>query len=193
MEFGMNGVFWSLSYEGAYYIAIAIIVFARGASRIIALCVLLVLAGPAIIALAPLWFLGYLIYHIPSKWTPSVIVGIFLFIAGAALLFMAPWFRRWLPPIEFAGVRRDLLANYCDGIAFALHLIGIIAIADRVEFVLRPLARIAAWLGSLTFALYLSHRPFIQLVPACPVGDPSSWQQRVWMLGVTFLMVATLG
>jgi peptidoglycan/LPS O-acetylase OafA/YrhL len=62
MEPTLNNPFWSLSYEGAYYVAAGLMVFTKGWLRIGTLGLLCALAGPAIVAFAPLWFAGFGIY-----------------------------------------------------------------------------------------------------------------------------------
>jgi peptidoglycan/LPS O-acetylase OafA/YrhL len=49
--------FWSLTFEVAYYIAIALFVFTRGRTRVLGLGLLAAVAGPTVVLLAPTWLL----------------------------------------------------------------------------------------------------------------------------------------
>lgn len=50
--------FWSLGYEAAYYVAFAILCHARGSLRWGMAVLWLVIAGPRIVAVLPLWLIG---------------------------------------------------------------------------------------------------------------------------------------
>ena len=56
------------------------------------------------------------------------------------------------------------------------------SVAGRWELIVR-------WLGSLTFALYLCHRPLLQFFSALRVGVPGTPLQSLWLLGMTTLVV----
>jgi peptidoglycan/LPS O-acetylase OafA/YrhL len=195
MEPGINVPFWSLSFEAAYYCAIAILVFWRGWLKIVALLLLALLSGPSIVILAPLWFLGYFLYHAPKYWKPTPAAALALIVIGGAVLLMSSRLRQlsWLmAEVRFID-NKTLVMDYIDAVAFTIHLAGFGAVGSSAESLLRPLARVFAWLGSLTFALYLFHRPLIQVLAVYSIGEPSSWQQRLWVFGGTLLIVATLG
>ena len=189
---GSNGPFWSLGYESIYYVAIGLMVFARGGVRIVSLILLALFSGPNILALAPIWFLGFATYHATRRYELSKWRGYAFGLAGLTLLLISYRFRfDWL---HIPGVHRNaLLADYAAGIGFAANILGFNAIAPRAEKLLKPAAGVIRWLGSITFALYLFHRPLIQLFAVYNIGEPSSWAQRVWLLGGTLLIVATLG
>ena len=192
MEPGINVPFWSLSFEAAYYLMAAIAVFADGWRRIALLAVLALMAGPSIIALAPVWLLGAWLYITVPKLTDRPIIGVVLAIVGFGLLVISPKIRALeitLPLIT----RKSLLADYFDALAFAIHLLGAILIGPWMKKCLDPGRSAIRWAASLTFALYLFHRPLIQLFAVLNVGDPSSPEQRLWLLGATFVAVATVG
>ncbi len=59
----LNNPFWSLNYEAWYYAAYGAVVFLRGRMRWVSTVALAGLAGPAVLALAPCWVLGVLLYR----------------------------------------------------------------------------------------------------------------------------------
>jgi peptidoglycan/LPS O-acetylase OafA/YrhL len=192
LEPGINVPFWSLSFEATYYIAIAIFIFSDGIRKYVILGLLAILAGPSIVFFAPIWILGYATYQVSARWRPSAAIGAGLFLAGAALILISPWLRKF--QIEIPGVNRgSMLGDYGDALGFALTLIGLNGFHDRVEFILKPWETWIRAAGNLTFALYLFHRPLIQVLAVYPLGEPASWQQRMWVLGGVFAVVLTIG
>ena len=61
---GINGPFWSLSYEAFYYLLFGIIFYGRNTLKWLAVALVLVVSGPVIAALFPVWGLGYLAYRL---------------------------------------------------------------------------------------------------------------------------------
>jgi len=190
MEPGINVPFWSLSFEIAYYAVGASIYFVRGPWRFVLCAAVALVAGPVIIVLSLNWFLGYAAYYVVRRIQMGRIAGWFLSLAGLLLLICAPLLRENVS-VTFMG--RNILADYYEGICFALHLVGIHFISVDLEVMLSRGERLFRWLGSLTFALYLFHRPLVQVLGVLSVGSPASWQQRIYLIGVTLLVVATIG
>jgi peptidoglycan/LPS O-acetylase OafA/YrhL len=54
----LNAPFWSLCYEVWFYVMFGVFVFARGAARWGLLALAALIAGPAILALLPVWLMG---------------------------------------------------------------------------------------------------------------------------------------
>src|SRR5437868_2819379 len=61
---GINGAFWSLSYEAFYYLMFGIIFYGRQTQKWLAVGLLLLLSGPVIAALFPVWGMGFLAYRL---------------------------------------------------------------------------------------------------------------------------------
>jgi peptidoglycan/LPS O-acetylase OafA/YrhL len=193
-----NTPFWTLSFEAFYYMAIAILVFARGRGRILSIVMLILIAGPTMVLLAPTWLLGYLAYHVPRNWRARARSAIPLWLVSLALLplcsFIAFHLREHLTflrtPDQAIGA---LLAAYAAATCFAVNVLAFNAFSERAEPLLVPIAAIIRWLGSLTFALYLFHQPLLSLFTVYHLPDRSSAAQLVLLVGGTFLVVATLG
>jgi peptidoglycan/LPS O-acetylase OafA/YrhL len=199
-----NTPFWTLSFEAFYYLAIAILVFARGRGRILGILVLVSMAGPSMVLLAPTWLLGYLAYHVSRRRQAGArsAIPVWLFgliwVIGLALLplcsFIELYFRESLSflrtPDHTIGA---LLAAYAAATCFAINVLAFNAFSERAEPFLVPIAAIIRWLGSMTFALYLFHQPVLSLFTVYHVPDRSSAAQLVLLVGGTFLVVATLG
>src|SRR5262249_41977018 len=96
--------------------------------------------------------------------------------------------------LHIPGVHRGaLLADYAAGVGFALNILGFNALGHRALAVFMPAAGLIRWPGSLNFPLHLLPRPLVQLVAVYNIGEPSAWPQRIWLLGGTLFVVATLG
>jgi len=195
---GINEPFWSLSYELMYYALFSAAFFLRGKARIATVLALCAVAGPTILALLPIWLMGYGCYRLfvafESQLTShrlpfSLLSLIFL----GMLLAGSPWIREnvafRIPYIN----REDVLGDYFDGIIFSLHLLFSLPLLAAAKPLLLRFSDPIKWAASLTFALYLFHRPLIQVFAVLAPEDPSALSSRLIVLGGTFLLVATFG
>src|ERR1044071_316857 len=193
-----NTPFWTLSFEAFYYLAIAIVVFARGWGRILSVFVLILIAGPSMVLLAPTWLLGYLAYHASRHWRVGLHLAIPLWLVSLALLPLCSslefQFREHLTfmrtPHQSLGA---LLAAYAAALCFTANVLAFNAFSEWAEPFFAPFATVIRWLGSMTFALYLFHQPLLSLFTVYHLPDRSSSAQLVLLVGGTFLMVMTLG
>lgn len=192
MEAGTNVPFWSLSFEVTYYIAIGLLVFTKGAVRVVLCGLLAALVGPTIVAFAPIWFLGFGLYHGLRGIQLARMSAMALALTGLLLLFCAPLVRGATATVWPLG-GHNLIASYYDALGFALHLVGILSLSPLLVTLLGRSEALIRWLGSLTFALYLFHRPIFWLLSALHIGPPSSWSQRIYLCFVTLLVVMTIG
>jgi len=191
--------FWSLSFEAFYYVAIGFVVFAKGQVRWFGLTLLCLLAGPSIVLLMPIWLLGYVSYRFAQKHRVSLFAGVALWLASTiAILYCFSVLIHLFPRDVFflrtpATTVGAFFGYYAVGICFSVNIIAFNSVADRAELILEPFAPIIRWLGSMTFALYLFHFPLMNTLATYRVGEASSWVQRIWLVGGTFLIAATLG
>lgn len=192
MEAGTNVPFWSLSFEVTYYIAIGLLVFTKGAVRVVLCGLLAALVGPTIVAFAPIWFLGFGLYHGLRHIQLARLPALALALTGLVLLFSAPLVRGATATVWPLG-DHNVIASYYDALSFALHLVGILSLSPGLVTLLGRSEALIRWLGSLTFALYLFHRPIFWVLSALHIGPPSSWSQRIYLCFVTLLIVMTIG
>ena len=96
---GINQPFWSLSFEALYYVVFGIAFFARSRWKWLAIAVALLLSGPIIAALLPVWLLGFYCYRLTKHRQLPFGLAALAFIVGLALLALAPTIRASkLPP-----------------------------------------------------------------------------------------------
>jgi peptidoglycan/LPS O-acetylase OafA/YrhL len=185
---GINGPFWSLSYEAIYYLAFGIIFFTRHALKWLAVALLLALAGPVVTALFPIWGLGFFAYKFcKSKAIPESLCYV-LAISGLFLLAASP-FVRSLPSIRFQIMGEEILGRYIDGLAFFMHLIGIYGLTTSLPKLPIRFRSVISTVAATTFPLYLLHRPLIQFFSYAGPDDPSSWQRRALLIFGTLIFV----
>jgi len=178
-----NVPYWSLCYEFWYYVLFAILAFTRGRKRVLWCCAVMLLTGPRILLLAPVWATGVLL----QRWTALQRIGR---AGGLALLLVScaayGWFHHaglteagsaWLRQIVGAHWHQQLafsryfVTDYLLALIIAGHFIGVRATIAKL-----PVERIAPLVRSLaayTFSIYLLHQPLIQFYAALFNGDPS--------------------
>lgn len=198
---GTNGPWWSLSFEGTYYLIAGLALFSRPLVWIPASLLILALSGKAIAALLPLWILGFFLYHtkhltVRAGWPTTILLAI-----TSAMILALPAIERYLPstgslislPWGRGPFNRNLVPDYFVAVVFAMHLIAArSALESGSEFIGRHKAKIR-WLGSLTFPLYLFHFPIISLLSSVIWWvSPSSVTRAIFIGGVTLLIVAIL-
>ena len=185
---GINGAFWSLSYEAFYYLMFGIIFYGRQTQKWLAIGLLLLLSGPVIAALFPVWGMGFLAYRLCKARTFPRSLCLLLALAGLALLAASP-FLRSLPPFSFQIMGEEILGRYIDAVAFFMHMVGMYGLAVRMPRLPDRLKTAIATVAATTFPLYLLHRPLIQFFSYAGPDDASSWQRRILLIAGTLLVV----
>lgn len=205
LEPGANIPFWSLSYEVSYYVAIGLIVFGRGTLRIVFLLLLCLLMGPTAMLLAPIWFLGYVIYRWQARLKMPLVAALAAFILGLSLYLISDRFLAFRTTIDLPALAPqwgshlqyeevgNLLCRYVAAAGFAINLVGFINLSPLVEPILSRFSGSIRWLGSLTFSLYLFHFPLLAFVSTYRIAPAGSISQALWTIGGVLLIVATLG
>ncbi len=194
---GLNGPFWSLSFEVFYYCIFAASFYFRGTKRIVLILFFAILAGPTILFLFPMWLMGYFTYKFHQRYDNrlgssklaaivSIIALLLLLVAGPILKnhigFTIPYIKRWA-----------LAGEYFDAITFTLHIMfaqSLVLFFKKVIFFMEVPVR---WLASLTFALYLFHVPLLNVLPLLYVEDESAISSRLILYTGTFIIIASFG
>ena len=179
--------YWSLGYEVWYYMIFAAFWFYRGYPRYLLTAAFLLVAGPNILALFPLWLIGFGAYHLGNKvqlprLPAAFILGSFLLAAAGALFWVAgtgkfPPDSKWL--------------SFGVGIGFAASIVAVQSLGQLGPGLLK-LARPIRWFAGMTFSLYLFHLPIAQVLAAIVPWEPEAPLTRLTIVGGTFLSVALL-
>jgi len=167
-----NPPFWSIGYEFWYYVVFAAWYFFSGWRRVVTTGAAVLIAGPKILLLFPLWLMGAAVYYVTvrvvmPKWLSvgisvlSVLLYLLYYYADAEV-FLAQWSIAVLgqETMSRLGYSIWFVHNNIVGLIIALNFLGMsqairdINIPEVVEKVIR-------YLAGMTFALYVMHFPLL--------------------------------
>lgn len=184
---GSNIPWWSLGYEVWYYAVFGLLCFAPRPWNGVAAGALLLVAGPGIAVLFPLWLLGGL----ARRWcVAGGFGGRAAMLAGSLGIVLATVLARregniYDPFALTPGRLGDYAQDYLVGLLFVLVLAGARSAAPRLP------ERPVRWLAGATFTLYLMHLPMIRAVVAVSPWPAESWATRTMvLLGVPLAVLA---
>jgi len=193
---GINGPFWSLTYEWVYYILFGIFYFVKGNAKWLWFFLVAALAGPSILVLFPVWLFGYALFRMQMRlkqhFVFSYVKACLAILTIGLIIFVGPQIREIKTSISWLS-RTSVLGDYFDAVIFVIHLYYCPHLIHLFKPMLIRYENIIRWSASLTFALYLFHRPIIQLVAAVYDGSRESSIYRITMVVLTFIIVATIG
>jgi peptidoglycan/LPS O-acetylase OafA/YrhL len=191
---GSNSPYWSLSFEATYYLLAGLLLFAPRRFSIPLTLIVLALAGRTITAMAPLWALGFWLYHARRALVPRLPAAPYAWGGSAVLILALPFLigrLHWnnlgvMFPWGRGPFNRDLLLDYALAAAFAVNMVAAQRMLADGGPILERLARPLRWLGGLTFPLYAIHYPLL-----CFFAAISPWD-RASPLSVAFVAAAVL-
>ncbi|MEZ9356184.1 acyltransferase family protein [Vibrio breoganii] len=169
-----NGPFWSLSYEFWYYIVFASWFYFSSYKRWFYLIVSMLIAGPKIMILMPVWVMGVITYYVSTRKSFSFYLSI--------ILCLLPIFLYWY--IRDSGVQKIIyiettkvlgkeflyeklnfsrwfISDYIVGLLVSMHIMGFVMLSKNIKFN-NFAAQLITYLANMTFALYLLHYPLLQ-------------------------------
>jgi peptidoglycan/LPS O-acetylase OafA/YrhL len=155
----VNGPLWSLSYEFWYYIIFGFWFYKKKGLKSFILPILAVLiAGPKILLMFPIWMMGYFAYHLKRPDIKNILswalILASLVLAGLLVNFVAPFPHKLgdIPWIFSSQFLTDWIVGLCIG--FALWILPYGNHQTKQSKWLRIMA-------DLTFPLYVLHNPLI--------------------------------
>ena len=198
-----NVPFWSLSYEFWYYALFAAVFYLGSWHRFAAMAVMVLIVGPKILLLLPVWLLGVCVYYFTKTQSISDIAGAAFALGSLACYVAFHLFdlsrlidgatAQWLgtAAIERLNFSKDFLSDYVIGILVALHLVGISAVSHRLGPFLpeRPIR----YLASFAFALYLFHYPLLFFFAAVAERTGTAEYRSLLVPVCTLVVVWALG
>ncbi|OOQ57073.1 acyltransferase family protein [Mucilaginibacter pedocola] len=188
----LNGSLWSLSFEFWYYTIFGLWFFRKGGWKSFILPVLAVLvAGPKIILMMPVWLAGYLAYILPRPKTGKPIAWLLvllgLFVAWLAVTYI-PFipYRIGYTPLYYAN---QFVTDWVVGLFIAATLwILPTGTEPGTEHRFAGIFRKAA---DLTFPLYVLHFPLLVLWRALFGYQANNWAQ-LWQALTSVLVAASV-
>ncbi len=183
MRLGTNGPLWSLSYEAAYYALFGAAMFLSGATRIVVLLALAVIAGPNILLLMPAWLMGVWVWrHIraggfqpastavawvcaiagPALYGAAVITGLPDTLGGMTATALGVADAR-----HAIGFSDEFICNAMIGGLTVLHLYGMASLLKGFQ----NKAAVVRWAAGASFSIYVTHYPALHLLDAALPPD----------------------
>ena len=200
-----NVPYWSLNYEVWYYVVFALVTYVEGPKRWALLAITLLILGPKILMLLPIWWLGVYIYRaqwirLISKSTAALlltcsILALSLFIVfdlsqqGWDLLKGALGADRH----ELLAFSRHTLSDYLLATLVATHFVAINILAPDLLGGLKRFQRPIRYFSSFTFAGYLFHQPLLLFFKALFLEGSVDLQTYLLILGSTLITIWLLG
>jgi len=174
--------YWSLCYEVWYYVLFGLAFYARGAWRVVLMTLALLLMGPKLLLLLPVWLAGVWLYHARRElpitqrqarigWLATVAALAAYKLLGVDVALRALGTAVWPFPSLPLGSADRYLADYIVCIIICLHFV--FARAARITLPLR-LQRPIRLLAAYTFTLYLVHGLVMGLWGQFYRHDPAS-------------------
>lgn len=187
MRVGTNGPFWSVAYEAWYYAGFGVAVFCRGAARWVILGLMAVVAGPAILLLAPCWLMGVALQRALTGG-----LGNGLSRTSGWILALAPWGLYALAlawqvpehlyvqtylllgeqaPHALLGFSDEFLWNFLISALMAAHFAGVYRLAQEASWIGPKAEAAIRWWAGATFSIYLFHYPILTFLHGLPGYD----------------------
>jgi peptidoglycan/LPS O-acetylase OafA/YrhL len=202
-----NGPIWSIGYEFWYYVIFGCAVFLRGQKRLWVLAAVLLLVGPKILLLLPVWLGGVWAFRtrLAAHLSKSASIGMFFGSILVYITFRAAGGSQSLDAtvedivgrefvVEKLMWSRYFLSSYVIGVCIAINLVAARAIASQLGDRRLPAGRPIAYLAGFTFSLYLFHFPMLQFFAAVAnhleFGDTA---KLAFVLCATLMLVWLVG
>ena len=200
-----NVPYWSICYEWWYYVTFALIAFLPRRFSLMMAAATLLAIGPKVILLAPVWWLGVLLYRWRALQSLSVALSWWLVvgsIAGIGLFHQSSIVDNvsaWLKGLVGNDLHRDLtfskyfLTDYLLGLLVFINFAGMRRVAAHTARLFTLIERPVRFLASYTFSLYLLHQPVFLFWAALIRGNPNTLAYWFYVTILTMFSIGTIG
>lgn len=173
---------WSLAYEFWFYVAFGVFLFARGTVwrlGLLAACVLI--TGPKIFLLMPVWLLGVLCHRLSGRVVCSPLAARLSLVALVGLI--CAHLRYGVDVPMLVGTPPFFFSNgfLSDLVAGALVALGLLLVGSAMPAVAPEggLSRFARFGADASFSLYVLHHPLLVFLAATVSYDHRGWLPAV--------------
>ncbi len=174
----LDSAMWSLTYETGYYMLFGAAVFSRGVWRVLLPAALLVVMGPEVDRLLPVWVAGVVLQRFLARGAlpPGAAYALGAVCLGGfvAMCWLWPEMTVWVdqPHNEWVhwllhgrGMRTVFSwVFYYWGAGTALLIVGVAQFEGTVGRLLTRLERPIRWCAGHSFSIYLFHLPLFVLL-----------------------------
>lgn len=199
-----NVPYWSICYEGWYYIAFGALVFLPQRLGVSVVLLISLALGPKIVLLAPLWWAGVLLYRwqrlrtisTPLAWCLVVgsTAGICAFHALGVTELWTDFFKSVVGAARFDALTfsKFFAADYLLGILVFLNFAGMRQVAGSMGTLFGRIERPVRFVAQYTFTLYLLHQPLFLFWGSVLPGDAGHsafWWRTTGLVAASVLLV----
>ncbi|MEO8304479.1 MAG: acyltransferase [Betaproteobacteria bacterium] len=200
-----NVPYWSLCYEMWYYVMFSVLTFMKGGRRVAVLVLIALFLGPKILLLAPLWFLGVVLYRWKApermpEWlgwvcTLGSIVAIVLFEHFDLTDVLTDTLKAAIgaQALKELTFSKFFLGDYLLGPIVYVNFLGMRRIAHRFSWLLLGAQRPIKACAGYTFSAYIYHQPLILFWAAVINGSPSGYAFYAGVISATVASIWILG
>lgn len=204
-----NGPFWSAAYEFWFYALFAAYHFNSGKNRTLWVGFILLIIGPKILLLLPVWLLGVASYKVAKQELISPRIGSLLFVGSFFLYALFSYLEiekilNWYSLKIFGkeifdihlGLSRSFVASYMVGILVSINFLGFSAMSSKIKpptTETNVSIRIARYLASFTFTLYLLHYPLLDFWSALIKSNPQNATDQFLLFGLVLGSIWIVG
>lgn len=168
MEAPLNAPYWSLNYEVWYYVIFGAWLFVRR-YRWLWLGLALLLAGPKILMLMPVWLMGVALYRRMPTFSRGLALCIFVATVAitAAMCWLdvsehsRAWLYRVIPPFWRAHYSSQFLYDIVLGVVVSFNFAAVASLGTSFS-ALGVIERPIRYLATFTLSLYVFHAPLTE-------------------------------
>jgi len=172
----MNDPFWSLCYEVWYYVIFGLLLYIPGFYRWPAAILAALIAGPAIVALFPIWLAGAWLAgnyeRLRFSWSGGVaallfVTSILVIVAIDVLAIdrtVKDFLHQHVPGFWRLDNSQRLLTDFVIGFAILLNIVSFLYMPENFRTFFNCFRNFFGYLAGFSFTLYLFHRPMTQLL-----------------------------
>jgi peptidoglycan/LPS O-acetylase OafA/YrhL len=200
-----NVPYWSICYEWWYYVTFAMVMFLPPKVGPLAAMAVMLIIGPKLILLAPVWWLGVLLYRwrslllIPiwASWMMVVLstIGVVAFHHFSTMSASEEWLTSLIGKdlVVSLTFSKRFMADYILGVLVFMNFAGVRNVVKAQGGLLITIARPVRFLANYTFTLYLLHQPLFLFWGAVVRGDPKAPWYWSSVTVLTMLSVVLIG
>lgn len=200
-----NVPYWSITYEIWYYAAFGLLTFLPRRLAPAAALILGLLLGPKLLLLAPIWWLGVLLYRekrlqelsLPVAWVLLVfsLVGIVSFHASGLQDIAKAYLKgllgaRWYDEFTFS---KFFVTDYVLAVLVAMNFVAMRKVAQATAGLWAAIERPVRFVAAYTFTLYLLHQPLFLFWGAVLRWNPDGMAFWLAITGLTAISVWAIG
>ena len=197
-----NVPYWSICYEWWYYVTFAMVMFLPFGLGLAAAALTFLVIGPKLILLAPIWWIGVLLYRwrrprdlsLATSWAMVVVsvFGIVLFHRFNMMSVAEGWLEALIGThlVYELTFSKRVFADYLLGVLVFVNFAGMRNVVAVHGSLLMAVAGPVRFFANYTFTLYLLHQPLFLFWAAVIRGDPKvPW----YWSAVTVLTMLSVG